>query len=97
MRLKCSPLTSALDDYFTDAFFSNLLMIRCDNQRCSRFARAFARRPLRSHRVSVQAVAAVRLKYKSSVHDAAESGDFRLVKDHVIVDPACVHRYEWQE
>ena len=57
----------------------------------------FCMSPFSSHRVSGQAVAAVGIKYKSGVHDAAKSGDFRLVKDHVIVDPACVHRYEDQE
>jgi hypothetical protein len=39
----------------------------------------------------------VRIKYKPGVHDAASRADFRLVKDHVIVDPACVDRYEDQE
>jgi hypothetical protein len=39
---------------------------------------------------SLQAAAAARITGKPSIFQAAENGDFALVKDHVTVDPSCV-------
>jgi hypothetical protein len=36
--------------------------------------------------------AAARLAGKPGIFDAASSGDVKLVEDHCIVDPACVHQ-----
>jgi hypothetical protein len=39
-----------------------------------------------------QAAAAARIVGKDDVIDAAEMGDFELVKDHVLADAGCVHK-----
>jgi hypothetical protein len=40
----------------------------------------------------VQAAAAARIAGKPDIFDAARSGDVKLVEDHCIADPACVHQ-----
>jgi hypothetical protein len=40
----------------------------------------------------VQAAAAARIAGKPNIISAAESGDVKLVEDHCIADPACVHQ-----
>jgi hypothetical protein len=40
----------------------------------------------------LQAAAAARIKGQPSIHDAAESGNAGLVLDHIVADPAAVHK-----
>ena len=40
----------------------------------------------------VQAAAAARIAGKPDIFNAAASGDVKLVEDHCIADPACVHQ-----
>jgi len=42
-----------------------------------------------------QAAAAARIAGKPGIFDAAYSGDVKLVEDHCIADPACVHQGDW--
>ena len=42
-----------------------------------------------------QAAAAARIAGKFGIFDAAYSGDVKLVEDHCIADPACVHQRDY--
>ena len=55
----------------------------------------YAARPsllCRSPLVILQAGALARISGKDDILTAAENGDMELVRDHVIADPACVHK-----
>jgi len=39
----------------------------------------------------LQAAAAERLVGKDNIFDAAKAGDTAVIRDHLLVDPACVH------
>jgi hypothetical protein len=40
----------------------------------------------------LQAAAASRINGKPDIHEAVQSGDLSLVRDHVTADPSCVGR-----
>jgi hypothetical protein len=43
----------------------------------------------------ITAAAAARIAGKPDIINAAGSGDVKLVEDHCIADPACVHKRDW--